>query len=70
MSNLEEKFRALPLALQIEVEDFITSLIERRQPAASGQPALKWAGALSDMAARYTSVELQHALSDWRMIQS
>lgn len=70
MSNLEEKLRALPLALQVEVEDFITFLLERQHPVNPGKPALKWAGALSDMAGQYSSVELQHALSDWRTPQS
>jgi hypothetical protein len=66
MATIEEKIRALPLALQVEVEDFVAFLQERRQPAAPGTPALKWAGALGDMPAQYSSVELQHDLSDWR----
>jgi hypothetical protein len=66
MSSIEEKIRALPLALQVEVEDFVTFLVERQNPDVPGAPALKWAGALSDMAPQYSSVELQHALADWR----
>jgi hypothetical protein len=69
MSTIEEKIRALPLALQVEVEDFVAFLQERRQPSAPGTPELKWAGALGDMAAQYSSVELQHALADWRIPQ-
>jgi hypothetical protein len=66
MATIEEKIRALPPALQVEVEDFVAFLHERRQPAAPGTPELKWAGALAHMAPQYTSVELQHALADWR----
>jgi hypothetical protein len=29
------------------------------------QPKFEWAGCLSDLAAEYTSVELQHAISEW-----
>ena len=70
MPTIEERIRALPLALQVEVEDFIAFLQERRQPPAPGTPDLKWAGALADMAAQHSSVELQHALADWRMPQA
>jgi hypothetical protein len=70
MSSIEEKVGALPLALQAEVEDFVAFLLERQQPTAHGTPALKWAGALGDMTAQYSSVELQHALADWRTPQS
>jgi hypothetical protein len=69
MPTVEERIRALPLALQTEVEDFVAFLEERRQSSSPGAPALKWAGALSDMAAQYSSVELQHALADWRAPQ-
>ena len=66
MSNLEEKIRALPIEQQRGVEDFIAFLAERHRAGAHGTPALKWAGALREMASQYTSVELQHSLSDWR----
>jgi hypothetical protein len=70
MSSIEEKMRALPLALQVEAEDFVAFLLERQQPTVPGTPALRWAGALNDMATRYSSVELQHTLADWRRPQS
>lgn len=67
MKTLEEKIRALPPALQMEVEDYVSFLLERRQAYNhSDTPSFKWAGALRDMAGEYTSVSLQHALSDWR----
>jgi hypothetical protein len=67
MASLEEKIRALPPALQLEVEDYVSFLLERRQTSGgSDTPSFRWAGALRDMAGEYTSVSLQHALSDWR----
>jgi hypothetical protein len=69
MPNIEDKIRTLPLALQAEVEEFVNFLLEHQCAVSSGTPALTWAGALSDMASQYTSVELQHALMDWRSIR-
>jgi hypothetical protein len=66
MATIEERIKALPPALQLEVEDLVAFLHERRQPSVPGTPELKWAGALADMSAQYSSVELQHALADWR----
>lgn len=68
MPNIEEKIRTLPLALQAEVEEFVNYLLEHRCPVSSETPSLTWAGALGDMSSQYTSVELQHALMDWRSI--
>ena len=70
MSKIEERIQALPLALQVEVEDFVAFLQGRRQQPVPGTPDLKWAGALSDMSNQYSSVELQHALAHWRMPQT
>ena len=69
MPTLEEKIRSLPLALQEEVEDFVIFLSERQNYNANGKATLSWAGALKDMSTQYSSVELQHALTDWRSSQ-
>ena len=31
------------------------------------KPRFDWAGALKDLRARYTSVELQHKIAEWRI---
>ncbi|MBI5528087.1 MAG: hypothetical protein HY897_17280 [Deltaproteobacteria bacterium] len=36
-------------------------------PKRGGKPAFGWAGALSDMRERYTSVDLQNKAADWRI---
>lgn len=49
-----------------EVLDFILFLIEKKRKKTSSKPLLKWSGALKDMSSQYTSVQLQHQISDWR----
>ena len=71
MLNTVDKIRALPPELQAQVAAFVDFLWERRTEAASkkGQsqarrkPKFKWAGALADLGDQYTSVELQHEIS-------
>lgn len=64
--TIEEKIRALPLALQDEVEDFVTFLLERRNPRSHRPLSCSWAGALYDLKQQYSSVEMQHAINQWR----
>ena len=67
MSTVEEKIRQLPPALRQEAEDFVDFLIEKRLNRRRGAPTFDWAGALKDLRDQYTSVELQHQISDWRI---
>lgn len=64
--TIEEKIRALPPALQDEVEDFVAFLLERRSPRIHRPLSCAWAGALGELKDQFTSVELQHAVSQWR----
>lgn len=65
MATLEDRISELPPELRREVEDFVESLLVKR--ARKGRPLkLDWAGALSDLKDRYTSVELQHEILRWR----
>jgi len=66
MKALEKKISMLPPELNREVEDFIEFLIEKRLKRPKGKPKFKWAGSLKEMREQYTSVELQHKISDWR----
>jgi Protein of unknown function (DUF2281) len=67
MKNLEEKIHELPSELQQEVEDFVEFLLEKRHKRPRGKPRFDWAGALKDLRDQYTSVELQHKISEWRI---
>ncbi|HDM79283.1 MAG TPA: DUF2281 domain-containing protein [Deltaproteobacteria bacterium] len=67
MKRIEEVVKKLPPDLQQEVEDFINFLLEKRVKKIRGKPTFSWAGALKDLGERYTSVELQHKISEWRI---
>lgn len=66
MPELEEKIKELPPDLRQEVEDFVQFLIEKRMRKPRRPLKLDWRGALEDMRDEYTSVELQHKISEWR----
>ena len=67
MEPLKEFVEKLPPDLQQEVKDFIEFLLEKRAKKTHGKPKFDWAGALEDLRNQYTSVELQHAISKWRI---
>ena len=69
MKNLEKKISILPPELQQEVEDFVEFLIEKKMKRPKGKPKFNWAGALKELREQYTSVELQHKISEWRIEQ-
>ena len=64
---IEERIKELPIELQQEVEDFVEFLVEKRLKRPRRKPNFGWAGALKDLRERYTSVELQHKISEWRV---
>jgi hypothetical protein len=69
MSTVEETIKlmnGLPEELQAEVRDFARFVKDTRIRRPHGKMKLDWRGALSDMRDEYTSVELQHKLSEWR----
>jgi len=65
--TIEELVRRLSPAEQEAVRDFVESMLRQRDSRPSGKPTFPWAGALKDLAGRFTSVELQHQISRWRM---
>ncbi|MBS3905784.1 MAG: DUF2281 domain-containing protein [Syntrophaceae bacterium] len=67
MKNIEEMIKELPPELQQEVEDFIKFLLEKHVRKPIGKFEFGWAGALKDLRDLYTSVELQHKISEWRI---
>ena len=67
IKELVELIEELPLELQEEVRDFAQFLLERRAKKPKGKPKFEWAGALKELRDRYTSVDLQHEISKWRI---
>jgi hypothetical protein len=65
--TLDEVVGALTPEQRREVVDFAEFLLSRQGSPLRRQPQFSWAGALEDMRGRYTSVELQHAITEWRM---
>ncbi len=64
---LEELVKDLPEEFQEEVRDSVEFLLEKRaRKAPRKKPQFDWAGALKDLRDRYTSVELQHQVLEWR----
>jgi hypothetical protein len=64
---LEELVEELPPDCKEEVRDFVEFLLERRGRKRGGKLRQDWAGALKDLREQYTSVELQHKISEWRL---
>ncbi len=67
MKSIDERMKNLPPELQREVEDFVEFLVERRSKKGGSKPTFTWAGALKDLRDQYTSVQLQHKISEWRI---
>ncbi|MCK4576652.1 DUF2281 domain-containing protein [candidate division WOR-3 bacterium] len=67
MPTLKEYVDKLPPDLQKEVKDFVDFLLERYRKKPRSKPKFDWAGALKDLRDQYTSVELQHEISKWRI---
>jgi len=57
----------LPERLQEEVRDFARFLAEKRARPLRRKLRLDWAGGLKDLRDKYTSVELQHKVSEWHV---
>jgi hypothetical protein len=67
MKTIDDLIKELPPEYREEVEDFIDSLLERHPKKNHGKPTFGWAGVLRDLKGKYTSVELQHRISEWRV---
>ena len=75
--SLQDMIRTLPPELQGEVHDFVAFLLARqakkrktsRRDAGTVKMRFEWQGALKEMRGQYTSVELQHHISDVRVGQ-
>ncbi|MFZ5909937.1 MAG: DUF2281 domain-containing protein [Chloroflexota bacterium] len=65
-TSLQDMIRALPPELQKEVHDFVKFLSAQRANKPKAKMRSAWQGALKDLRSQYTSVELQHKISDMR----
>jgi len=65
VKTLEEMIRELPPELRQEVEDFIEFLLQKRAKRSLEPLRLDWKGALQDLRAHFTAVELQHKAQEW-----
>ena len=68
MDPLDKKFAELPLDIKIEVIYFI-ELLEKEKKRKEKKRKLKfdWVGGLKELRDKYTSVELQHKINEWRI---
>lgn len=67
MNHIEQLINELPPDLQEEALDFIKFLLAKWQKKPKKKPEFLWAGALKDLREQYTSVELQHEISKFRI---
>ena len=67
MPMLKELIDQLSPELQKEVIDFAEFLQDKREKKHQKKPQFKWAGAFKDLRDQYTSIELQHEISKWRI---
>ena len=67
MSTLQQLVEQLPPDLRQEVADFAAFLLEKQRKKPRGKPRFDWAGALKELRDQYTSVDLQHQITRWRI---
>ncbi len=67
IKTLEELVREVPSEYRDQLRDYVESLLARQGTRQPGKPQFAWAGALRDLRDRYTSVELQHQITRWRV---
>lgn len=63
---IHEMVSELPPEHQAEVRDFVEFLLSKRRAHMRRKPRFGWAGALRDMRAEFTSVDLQHEITRLR----
>lgn len=63
-ARLEKAIRLLPPEKLEALTKYAEALADRAHARVT--PHFRWAGALAEVKAMYTSVELQHKASEWR----
>lgn len=67
METLEEKIKILGPEEYKEAESLIDEIIRRRRSSEPRKLKLDWKGGLRHLKDRYTSVDLQHKASEWKI---
>jgi hypothetical protein len=67
MSTLKEMVDQLPPDLVDEARKYIEYLLQRYENRPRGKPSFDWSGSLKELKDQYTSVQLQHKISEWRI---
>ena len=67
MKSIEERVKNLPPELKKEVQAFVDQLVAKGKRKSGCNFQFDWAGALKDLRDKYSSVELQHKISEWRI---
>jgi len=71
MSNhtktLEELVREVPAEYRGQLRAYVETLLAAQPAKPRSKPQFLWAGALNDLRDRYTSVDLQHKITRWRV---
>jgi len=67
MQTLQELVEQLPPDLREEARKFIEFLLQKYENKPRGTPRFDWSGSLKDLKSQYTSVQLQHKISEWRI---
>lgn len=65
--SLQEMIDQLPPDMQKQVHDLVARLSAEQKKKAHPKPQFAWAGALKELKSQYTSVQLQHQISDSRI---
>ena len=65
MDPLEKKFAELPFDVKKEVI-YLIELVESKRKKKK-KLKFDWIGALKELKDKYTSVELQHKINEWRI---
>jgi hypothetical protein len=67
MKTLQELVAELPPELQQEVRDFVEFLLAKRAARPARRPKLDWWGGAKELGRQFSSVELQHQATVWRV---
>jgi len=63
--SMSELVAGLPPDCQQQVREFVETLLAKRCRQRT-RPNFDWAGSLTELRDKYTSVDLQHQISRWR----
>ena len=65
-SSLLDRIKEMPPDIQQEIGDFADFILRKRNPNTESTLSQEWAGALSDLKDKFSSLELQKKALEWR----